>query len=597
MYWCGVDDLKASLILGTKSPLLELLQEGGIRHVCILCRNNQQKTSLVERHAAPIEQHLDILVKLSLEEREKLYLFTSGSLLLNQHFEKWLKAQLRIRSKVISIETAFIHIKHPNDSEALYQLAHRELQSITKGTHSNHIGLALDSGSSLTNYIWGLLIRRHPRLKLSLISSGVAVSASATPPQPKGEKPDLQLILHLMGEELINTLRVIQIYPKAKHIFMHEPVSAEVIQALPCFLPEGLETELFPMRDGDDVDQLSLELRACIQSQPYPNRSVGINLTSGSTLMQYVATESCRKEGYVPLAIEHNKQQLVFLDSDFSLPIAPINSVDSFIALYQPKARLEGRAHHSVSKSQLIHWWKRRHQLAPIIGKKQWNQLVREAIEQEATLPEKTEVLMGRVPNYITLEEGDDDIKMSLTDSDKLLIRPPEYFSSRHELLARCDGSWLIEHSYHQLLSIPHLRDIQMSQTLMQGEEEADIIDLIFTDGYRLFVVACIDASPKDAHIAQLIAMTQRLGGKNAIPILISSKFLGTGERSLADLTARVKLAQSDIIWNQAPMYYADSQPERRYQTLIPIESSRNANDNLFIHLIETITQLVHKPS
>lgn len=187
--------------------------------MCILCRNNQQKTSLVDRNIVPIQKHLDNLAKLSFEDREKLYQFISGSLLLNNHFETWLKAHLQSRNKVISLETAFIHIKHPNDSEGLYRLAHRELRGITKGTHSNYIGLALDSGSSLTNYIWGLLIKRHPRLKLSLISSGLTISTKDTPTPPKGEKPDLQLIVHLMGKEIINTLRIIQIYPKAKHLF------------------------------------------------------------------------------------------------------------------------------------------------------------------------------------------------------------------------------------------------------------------------------------------------------------------------------------------------------------------------------------------
>ncbi|TLD99374.1 Card1-like endonuclease domain-containing protein [Helicobacter trogontum] len=99
-------------------------------------------------------------------------------------------------------------------------------------------------------------------------------------------------------------------------------------------------------------------------------------------------------------------------------------------------------------------------------------------------------------------------------------------------------GGWFEEYIYLELISLlesGYIYDLQINAKLNTDGVDYQEFDIIFTDGYRLFVIECKSGGVRTKSVEKLANIKQRYGGINAICVIVTP----FGQNSVVDMKVK----------------------------------------------------------
>lgn len=117
----------------------------------------------------------------------------------------------------------------------------------------------------------------------------------------------------------------------------------------------------------------------------------------------------------------------------------------------------------------------------------------------------------------LTIEYNQKVLKISIKD------KAYKYEGESTELLSYIIGGWFEEYLYLELMPLVqngYIYDLQINTKLNTKGADYQEFDIVFTDGYRLFVIECKSGGVKSEAVEKLANIKQRYGGLNSICII-----------------------------------------------------------------------------
>ncbi len=340
MTWYGLTDFRASLGLEkTTGPVLGALMAEDYTDVVMLGFTRPDKT---ESRADEFQQSIaEIEGSDPATSRPFIDRFSNTDDAHN-HFNQWLKKQLRDAGKTVDVRFQSVDLKHLNDTEGIYEAAIRCLNTVAALECEKQVTLYLSPGTPVMAFVWAFAALRHPTLKKRLIAS----SQPGRPPErivlpsewlewhgrqvraTDAESDQYDAIFHLFGEQRMPSLLGVIQFSSRKHIFVNSAqYPADVMKQ---FLGEAEYGEItVAPYDPEEVRSTILDLIAKMPA----DTKIGFNLTGGTKLMYAGALAACRKVNATPFYFNSRSNQVVYLNDFKTVETKLIPSVDTFIQL------------------------------------------------------------------------------------------------------------------------------------------------------------------------------------------------------------------------------------------------------------------------
>ncbi len=550
--WYGITDLRASLGLETSNgPILSALLAEPYSDVVILAYSNSDKEKNVSE-----KKFIQELKIIDMKNSQSIWDFInkfSNTEAAHNHFKTWLKEQLEIKGLQVKTTLNPVFLKYLNDTESIYEAAKQSLDVISNDKNKGLVTLYLSPGTPVMAFVWSFAALSHPELKKRMIASPHPNKPPEVISLPNewlewyGKKLNINtsnneqfdVIFHLFGEQRIpNLLGVLQFTSKV-HVFVSsKQFSAKVMKQ---FLPnkEGFyEIQIDPF-DPEGVRATILEK---IEELP-SNVRIGFNLTGGTKLMYAGALNACRKVNATPFYFDSRNSKVIFLNDFKSEKIKPINSVETFI-------KLNGNDL-NISKDG---FWKD----IPNIDNPDRRNLTHKLWQFKSRIAK----LYGELCNYNDekrlkpFDINKAGISVSLKDNKQAEIiftnkKGKDFkfsFNNWPDFAIYLSGGWLEEYTYMLLepfVKTGQIKDIRIGLEISFKEKTSDKptqtnssmaeqlsshlsnssdfqgvfsdsyqeLDVVFTDGQRLYIIECKAGSVKTEHIMKLQNIVRYFGG------------------------------------------------------------------------------------
>lgn len=112
---------------------------------------------------------------------------------------------------------------------------------------------------------------------------------------------------------------------------------------------------------------------------------------------------------------------------------------------------------------------------------------------------------------------------MKISVKNNVNVSEYKYNGDSTKLLSYIIGGWFEEYLYLELMPLVqngYIYDLQINTKLNTKGADYQEFDIVFTDGYRLFVVECKSGGVKSEAVEKLANIKQRYGGLNSICII-----------------------------------------------------------------------------
>ncbi|MGI2014865.1 Card1-like endonuclease domain-containing protein [Shewanella oncorhynchi] len=534
MTWYGMTDFRASLGLEqTIGPVLGALLAEDYTDVVILGFTHPNK---IKNKADDFQQKIvDIEDSNPAAVRQFIDLYSNTGDAHN-HFNEWLKKQLRDAGKKVDVRFHLVELMHLNDTEGIYEAATQSLNAVAASEGEKLVTLYLSPGTPVMAFVWTFAALRYPTLKKRLIAS----SQPGKPPErivlpnewlewhgrqvrtTNTESDQYDAIFHLFGEQRMpNLLGVIQ-FSSRKHIFLNSAqFPADVMKQ---FLGEAEYGEIaVDPYDPENVRSTVLDLIAKMPA----DAKIGFNLTGGTKLMYAGALAACRKVNATPFYFDFSKKQVINLNSFTKSDIVLINSVETFL-------KLNGDGL-TISKFGLTE-----QDISP------------EIFMASRIIWDNRKLIVSKyreLKDYIAGEPfkcfGDDFYaELTIEKQAKLTIGKKSFvFEEFPEFIEFLMGKWLEFYIFEKLIPLKEsgiLKDIRLGLEVSMKNVDSNNnfksyhdgfkeniayqeFDVICTDGYCLFVIECKSGKVEANHILKLSEITKYFGGTMGQGIMISA--------------------------------------------------------------------------
>jgi hypothetical protein len=536
MTWYGLTDFRASLGLEqTTGPVLGALLAEDYTDVVILGFTHPDKTENradeFQQKTAAIEGADPAIARAFLDR-------FSNTAEAHNHFNQWLEKQLQDAGKKVAVNFQSVDLAHLNDTEGIYEAATQALNEVVASDGEKQVTLFLSPGTPVMAFVWAFAALRHPTLKKRLIAS----SQAGRPPErivlpsewlewhgrqvrtTNTDSDQYDVIFHLFGEQRMpNLLGVIQ-FSSRKHIFVNsEQFPADVMKQ---FLGEAEYGEIaVDPYDPENVRSTILDL---IEKMP-ANAKVGFNLTGGTKLMYAGALAACRKVNATPFYFNSRNNQVVYLNDFKTAKTKLIPSVETFIQLNS----------NNLFISKAGHW-----DDIPDINNPNRTALTKQLWKHRSALAG----LYRRVAPYND-DPGRDfqfrhkHISIALKESHKaeVIIKNRDgkerayRFQSWPDFARYITGGWFEEYTFMKLqplvdsgfikdmrigLEVSFKEDSGGKESASFGDQLSNLfgdtyqeLDVVFTDGRRLYIVECKAGSVQGEYVRKLESITRYFGG------------------------------------------------------------------------------------
>ena len=536
--WYGLTDFRASLGLEqTTGPILRALLSEDYTDVVILGFTHPEKT----KNADEFQQKI-VEIEGSDPATARLFLDQfSNSAEAHNHFNHWLKKQLRDADKKVDVSFHSVGLKHLNDTEGIYEAATQSLNTVAAIEGEKLVTLYLSPGTPVMAFVWAFAALRHPTLKKRLIASsqpGRPPESIALPSEwlewhgrqvrtPNAHSDQYDVIFHLFGEQRMpNLLGVIQ-FSSRKHIFVNSAqFSADVMKQ---FLGEAEYSEI-PVDPYDPENVRSTILN--LISKMSADAKIGFNLTGGTKLMYAGALAACRKVNATPFYFNSRNNQLVYLSDFKKVDTKLITSVETFI-------QLNGN---NLFISKAGHW-----DDIPGIKSQDRKSLTNELWQARSKISRLYKKLSEYNDDFepFELHKGNIYVKLSKDKNAKISIGSKHFeFKEWPDFAKYLSGGWFEEYTFMKLQPLVEanlIKDMRIGLEVSFKEDNATAgarsfgaqlsslfgdtyqeFDITFTEGRRLYVIECKAGNLNSEHVMKLQNIIHYFGGIEGKAVLAS---------------------------------------------------------------------------
>jgi hypothetical protein len=346
--WYGITDLRAALGFdATHGPIAAALAAEDYSDVVVLCytRMGNEADDSAQARASFVAELALIHDAGRQQDRKVTGEFVSrlaNTPAAHDHFARWLKTRCQATGSGTKIWFKSEKLRELNDSEGIFACAMRALDFAARAEGEKLVTLYLSPGTPVMAFVWALAALRHPDLRKRLIVAPVigkppeAVSLpaewldrhSARQSAAREATDGFDVTFHLFGEQRMPSLLGIRQFESKKHVFVNskEYPAAGLLAFLDGRLFEELPVSPWDARSVHDA------ITRHARSLP-PGTRLGINLTGGTKMMFTGALSAARALGAVPFYFDSRNHHVTFVDSLFREIIRPIDSVEDFLLL------------------------------------------------------------------------------------------------------------------------------------------------------------------------------------------------------------------------------------------------------------------------
>jgi len=541
MTWYGITDLRASLGLEYSSgPILSALLAEEYKEVLILGYTNKDKAKIDESN---FEKDLAI-VKDAFEANNQSEVWSfinqyANTEIVHRHFIRWLNMKLKEASGKTEVIFHSVQLAKLNDTEGIYDIAIQALDVVASFKSKREVVFYLSPGTPVMAFTWAFVALRHPELKKRLLASPVASKAPEVVSLPnewlewhgrhldddKKNISQYDVIFHLFGEQRIPSLLGVRQFESKKHVFINsKQYPAKVMKQ---FLRDA-EFDEFTI-DPYDPSKIKETILEYLEKSP-TCKKVGFNLTGGTKLMYAGALAASKKINATPFYFDGRNDKVIFLEDFKSEKTKKINSVETFLKLHGNDLQ--------VSKQG---FW----QDIPDIDNPKRRKLTLLLWKYTSKI---SKLYRGIATKFAEFDKPFDlqykDVHVIYRDDKSVEITLGEekfYFNKWPMFGIYISGGWFEEYMYmllepyvksgkiHDLrigLEISFKETIDKKQSFGFGDlrsivgETYQELDLVFTDGKKLYIVECKAGAVKSDHVMKLQNIVRYFGGSGGHGIL-----------------------------------------------------------------------------
>ena len=530
--WYGITDFRASLGLeNTEGPIAAALAAEPYSDVMILCYTRPDDSDacreLRESFATDLSAIHDAAQPSDWDTIRRFVSKYANTTVAHEHFAHWLRARFQRPDSALQISFKSETLRELNDTEGIYACATRALDWVAQESGEKLVTLYLSPGTPVMAFVWAIAALAHPTLKKRLIASPVIGKPPDTIALPaewlerhgtaqqarQAVNGEFDMTFHLFGEQRMPGLLGIRQFASSRHVF----VNSKEYPAT-CMQPflEGTIDELHV--NPWDASAVREHILRYAETLPSTAR-IAVNVTGGTKLMFAGALAAARAIGAVPYYFDSRNQRVIFVDDFHSEALRPIESVETFLLLHGDGLKLSSAGEApalSPDRCLLMETlWNKRNRLAAIY------QTVREFRETCEPFQVSAAGLTWAL----------DENQVATVEGANLNLRFPNW----PDFAKYLTGGWFEEYSYLQFKPYEDsglIMDLRMNvQLAMDGDgisksskltNAYNELDLVFTDGFSLYIVECKAGSVTQDQVMKLQNLVRFYGGVEGEGIVAS---------------------------------------------------------------------------
>jgi len=559
--WYGITDFRASLgFEDTEGPITAAIRAEPYSDIVILgytrLDDDSDECAESQKSFAPeLQDILDAGFDKDWETTSRFVEKYANTTVAHGHFLDWLKKKAQDAGIETKIQLQPEKLRELNDTEGIYACAIGALDRVKQISGENQVTLYLSPGTPVMAFVWALAALRHPDLDLKLIASPVIGKPPANIPLPSewrdqyGTKSDdFDVILHLFGEQRIPSLLGIRQFNSKRHVFVNsESYPATCMRR---FIGDSEFAEL-PVNPWD-ARAVREKINHYVNSYltGCPNARIGINLTGGTKLMFAGALMAARRCGIASFYFDGDNRLVRFFDSSRCETIQPIESTETLLLV-----NTDGLCLSNTGKinGELLNkrfpltntLWKQ----APEI-KKHYFKLNNFISYHTKNGKQKPLPIVIELKDYVfKFEPNGLGTPTGYKELDSL-------FKNQIDFARYLCGGWLEEYTYWQFKPFEDrglIKDIRMNVKFdidlgHPNSPEYNELDVVFTDGYSLYIVECKAGEVELEQIMKCQNLVRTYGGVNGRGIIACRFTPDDPSKSKKIIDARLTLCSESVI-------------------------------------------------
>ncbi|HIP12692.1 MAG TPA: DUF1887 family protein [Arcobacter sp.] len=541
MTWYGITDLRAALGLEySNGPILSALLAEAYKEVLVLGYTNKDKVNIDESN---FETDLTV-AKEAFKENDQSEVWSfinkyANTEIAHRYFVEWLKKSLQENNIKIEIIFRSVELDKLNDTEGIYGVAIQALDIVASFKSKREVTFYLSPGTPVMAFVWAFTALRHPELKKRLLASSVANKDPEVVILPDEwlewhgkeinddglSRSNYDVIFHLFGEQRIPSLLGICQFESKKHVFINSKIyPAEVMKQ---FLG-GAEFDEFSI---DPYDPAKIKETILNYLENFPSTlKIGFNLTGGTKLMYAGALAASKKINATPFYFDGRNDKVIFLEDFKSEKTKKINSVETFLKLHGNDLQISKQGYwkdiedidNPERKQLTLKLWKYNSK----ISKLYW-EIANEYADKDKPfeLTTKDIHLIYRDDKSVEITFGEEKFSFNKWPMFGTYISGGWFEEYMYMLLEPYVKSGKI-HDLRIGLEISFKETIDKKQSLGLGDlrsivgETYQELDIVFTDGRKLYIVECKAGAVKSDHVMKLQNIVRYFGGSGGEGVL-----------------------------------------------------------------------------
>jgi len=543
--WYGITDLRASLNFEkSNGPVLGALLAEDYSEIVLMGYTKAGGTELSALKGGFYERLAEIQdtsTELQPDAGWKFIDEFSNTVEAHEHYVYWLKQQLSALGREVKVSFNAVCLQYLNDTEGIYDAAIKSLEEVSRQDGEKLVSLYLSPGTPVMAFVWAFAALGCPNLKKRLIASPNANKPPSTISLPKewlewhgrqvknpnGDIKDFDIVFHLYGEQRMPSLLGVLQFPSKMHVFVNSnQFPAEVMRQ---FIGDSVFGEIAV--DPYDPENVRATILDVLAKAPSDVRA-GFNLTGGTKLMYAGALAACKKINATPFYFNSRNNKVISLNDFKSVDTNTIPTVETFINLNGDNLY--------ISKSG--RWDERFGNGSP-----ERQELTLKLWRERSKISRIYRELSKFNNDFLPFEIRKGDVFAKLTkDADaEIHLGNKEFkFKGWNDFAQYLIGGWFEEYTYMRLKPFVDeglIKDLRIGLevaikdeglgkgALSFGEQLRKLfgstyqeLDLIFTDGRRLYIVECKAGRVQSDHIMKLQNIVRYFGGIEGRGILAS---------------------------------------------------------------------------
>lgn len=535
--WYGITDFKASLGIEKSGPLLGAILSTHYTEIQLLGYTNNAAESYSEE---VFDSELASLNRNDTAEANNFVYKWANTQPAHHHFINWLQNKVAENTKSITIGFTPVKLRKLNDTEGIYAAAVRLLEAIAENSNKEdiYVTLFLSPGTPVMAFCWAMAALKFPQFRKRLIASPDPRKGPENIGLPQewmewyGKQMPLEhrngkyfdMIFHLYGDQRIPTYLGLKQFNCKSHVFITSS-GYHAVDIMKQFVKEDIELLELNVDAYNPKDVQDKLLKFIEEKDGIQNQKIGFNLTGGTKLMYAGALNVCRQLGGIPFYFNTRDKKVIFLNDFSSKPIVKIEKVKSFIKLNSNGLSIGDSQRKIPQQTDMIsltnYLWKRKEIINDIAGeiKKRYFELRKPFIKEEITV---------------------------FTDNDRnsyIKIKDRQYvFEDASQFKVYLTGGWFEEYVYNNLKNLVKTKKITdlhhslkisyetnnattlekfLGLTKAENNQLYQELDVVFTDGNRLYVIECKSGRAEVEHIMKLENIVRYYGGLEGKGILL----------------------------------------------------------------------------